>query len=220
MNYKGLMLSLSHGYELQFLCKKENERANIMLRRSGVRTFFMILFVLYLIVLIKLTLVKGSFTVLGFHFSGANGYTSSGFAAEWHYSNFTPFRSIGYYLSGNEPFYVCFINLTGNIFLFLPYGFLLPLLFKKCSRFLFLLLICIATSFAIETLQFITRAGIFDVDDILLNAAGGVLGYGFLQLFLQLMAKVNIGITEHRKGAGYRQTPNVKPKTGDERCSA
>ena len=65
-----------------------------------------------------------------------------------------------------------FYNLMGNIALFIPMGFLLPILFKKlrvfkkCVWISFIILLCI------EILQLFTMRGSFDVDDIILNMLG------------------------------------------------
>lgn len=67
------------------------------------------------------------------------------------------------------------INLWGNILLFLPYGFFLPLLWRRYRHPLHLLLMCLLLPLAIEGSQlFIHR--MTDVDDVLLNCLGGLLG--------------------------------------------
>src|SRR5205085_1758774 len=72
-------------------------------------------------------------------------------------------------------------NLLGNIILFMPPGFLLPLLYRPIS-WKGVLGIAVVSSLCIETLQRVLRAGIFDVDDILLNTLGALLGYLVLLL--------------------------------------
>ncbi len=74
--------------------------------------------------------------------------------------NLVPFGTILCYLSclipGNAYAQVALCNLFGNFLIFLPMGFYLPLLTRH-SR--------------------ITGLGTFDVDDMILNMAGGLLGY-------------------------------------------
>lgn len=68
-------------------------------------------------------------------------------------------------------------NLLGNTVPFIPFGFLLPMTFRKgCSLGKVLLLGLLFVLFA-ETVQFYTNLGTFDVDDIILNMAAIFIGY-------------------------------------------
>ena len=68
-------------------------------------------------------------------------------------------------------------NLFGNIVIFMPFGFLVPILGRKKRNFWFTSLLSLALSLAVECIQLVTRTGCFDVDDIFLNTIGGMLGY-------------------------------------------
>lgn len=68
-------------------------------------------------------------------------------------------------------------NLFGNIVIFMPFGFLVPILGRKKWNFWFTSLLSFALSLAVECIQLVTRTGCFDVDDIFLNTIGGMLGY-------------------------------------------
>lgn len=78
-----------------------------------------------------------------------------------------------------------FIKQTvGNIVMFIPLGFLLPLLFIKCRDFKSLIKYSFAISLLIESIQlilslFLIKAPfrIFDINDLLLNTLGGITGY-------------------------------------------
>lgn len=59
-----------------------------------------------------------------------------------------------------------------NILLFIPLGFLCSQVFQKRRAILF----CIVVSLLIEFLQFLTYFGLCDVDDLINNTIGGVLG--------------------------------------------
>lgn len=93
--------------------------------------------------------------------------------------NLTPFRSIQQYANGfhHYNFDTWFFNLFGNVLLFVPLGFLLPILFVKTRRFSAIITWSILASLTIELTQLGTRLGYFDVDDLILNALGGVIGY-------------------------------------------
>ena len=86
--------------------------------------------------------------------------------------NFIPFREMTRYSIGSKSF---MYNVLGNILLFIPFGFFLSdtINAKKISE----IFICtIIISLTAELIQFkIGRA--FDVDDIILNTFGSVLGY-------------------------------------------
>ncbi|MGI6095547.1 MAG: VanZ family protein [Lachnospiraceae bacterium] len=69
------------------------------------------------------------------------------------------------------------INIGGNVVGFIPFGLFLPLLSKNSRSFLFIMLSGLAVSLTVETIQLIGRVGSFDVDDLLLNTIGAVLGY-------------------------------------------
>ena len=68
-------------------------------------------------------------------------------------------------------------NLFGNIVIFMPFGFLVPILGRKKRNFWFTSLLSFALSLAVECIQLVARTGCFDVDDIFLNTIGGMLGY-------------------------------------------
>jgi len=71
---------------------------------------------------------------------------------------------------------VALMNLLANVLLFVPLGFLAPLLRRGKTTLRQVLAIGVATSFTIEAVQFfIGRSA--DVDDILLNVLGVCIGY-------------------------------------------
>ncbi|MCL2519281.1 MAG: VanZ family protein [Oscillospiraceae bacterium] len=73
----------------------------------------------------------------------------------------------------------------GNIGWFVPFGFLLPVLLKK-ERFWKVAALGFMFSFVIETLQYIFRKGVAELDDLILNTLGVVVGYCLYKLFLKL----------------------------------
>lgn len=72
---------------------------------------------------------------------------------------------------------VMLINIVGNVAIFIPIGFLLPLLFPKTRRAGVTVAGTFFASLLAETCQLLLRVGCFDVDDLLLNTLGGMLGY-------------------------------------------
>lgn len=107
------------------------------------------------------------------------------FAEYWHNSvNLTPFRTIRNYLyvafrtSNGEMLRHIVVNLVGNIVMFIPLGFLLPWNWEGCRAFWKTALWVTAIICGIEGLQLVTMLGSLDVDDLILNVAGAVMGYG------------------------------------------
>lgn len=97
---------------------------------------------------------------------------------EYHY-NFIPFQEIvrflkfGYCLS---PMSI-FLNLFGNIIGFLPFGFFLPVISRKNRKMRKVVLAGAVSSACIEFIQLVTKTGVCDIDDIILNTLGTFLGY-------------------------------------------
>ncbi len=86
-------------------------------------------------------------------------------------------------------------NIGGNGILLLPMGFMLPVLWKPFGRFGRNVLFCFSFSLGIETVQLLTgflgnRGRAFDVDDIIMNTIGAILGYilfiGYRRHFFQI----------------------------------
>lgn len=93
------------------------------------------------------------------------------------------------YFPGNLPrfirnlFTVSFVNLAGNVVLFLPMGWILGKSSKK-QGVLRTLVACFFLSAGIEVAQFIGLSSrIADVDDVLLNVLGGGTGYLLYKIF-------------------------------------
>lgn len=80
-------------------------------------------------------------------------------------------------------------NLLGNIFLFVPLGFLLPMIFSVLRKFFRTFLSVILIVGVIELTQLVLMVGSCDVDDLILNVTGSVLGYGLYKLFTLITGK-------------------------------
>lgn len=88
--------------------------------------------------------------------------------------NLTPFKQINNYRRNISNLFAI-KNIFGNIIAFLPFGFFIPAIYNK--NFISTLLISLISILTIETLQFITMLGYFDIDDIILNTTGCLIGY-------------------------------------------
>lgn len=69
------------------------------------------------------------------------------------------------------------INIFGNVIAFMPFGFFLPVLFGKRQKFFVVVSESFLFSLAVELTQLLSKRGSFDVDDMVLNTLGGLLGY-------------------------------------------
>lgn len=92
--------------------------------------------------------------------------------------NLVPFAEIKRYLHYRDKIgnFNVLLNLLGNVLCFVPFGFVIPILTSKQTFFRMLCLSMLA-SVLVELLQLISMLGSCDVDDIILNTLGGVIGY-------------------------------------------
>lgn len=92
-------------------------------------------------------------------------------------ANFQPFKTIHLMQSHNVSAEYRMVNLAGNIAGFIPLGILFPLLFPFLRSLWKTIAVVFLISLAFETVQLATGLGVFDIDDLILNVAGGFLGY-------------------------------------------
>ena len=99
----------------------------------------------------------------------------------WSTSNFIPFKEIFRHKFLNRLFIK---NVFGNMFMFLPFGFYLSYLlkiYKKYQIFLFSIIV----SLSIEITQSMIGR-VFDIDDIILNVCGSMIGF-YIYKFLHYL---------------------------------
>ncbi|MDU1540035.1 MAG: VanZ family protein [Paeniclostridium sordellii] len=155
---------------LMMYTKRKNKRV-ISLYNTGI-----MLFSLSIIVIFSLT---GISPMSGFHLDIRINEIS-----------FIPFKGI-IEMSQNGITTYSFINIVGNIIMFMPVGFLLPLICTKVDSCKKVVIIGFCTSLLIESTQlFLTRGT--DIDDLILNTSGAVLGY----LVFLIFKKAFSGFTE------------------------
>lgn len=90
--------------------------------------------------------------------------------------NFIPFKTIFPYLIGEKGLLIGAINIVGNIILLVPVGLMVPFVFpavhlKKSILF------AVFSGLLIEGMQTLLHVGIFDIDDVILNGLGYLIGY-------------------------------------------
>lgn len=103
----------------------------------------------------------------------------------WSSHNFVPFKEILRYELGTGLFYK---NIFGNMLLFVPYGIFIAK-YVNLKQPIVVGLISFITSLSIEVIQFLIGR-VFDVDDIILNVLGCLLGYFVYRLFQKWGSKL------------------------------
>ncbi len=89
--------------------------------------------------------------------------------------NLVPFKGILEYIMVYFGWRVMDVNLLGNIVIFIPMGLYLRV-FQADKKWTVTFLWVLAATVAIECIQFIFGLGASDIDDVILNSLGGLIG--------------------------------------------
>lgn len=134
--------------------------------KKSIKTIFTVLLTVYLAVLLRITVFRdGCFS---------NGLFSG--RVEW-----APFTYLYHLLEIGYWSYFIYL-FVGNLFWFVPLGS-----YVCCKRrpFWQAVLAGFALSVLIETLQFVLGSGVTEVEDVILNTCGTMLGYGLTAIFVK-----------------------------------
>lgn len=157
------------------------------------------LFVLYLVGLASQTIMpKWNMGV-----DGSTGefffdvYTSNQLAS----INTIPFRTIISYIQVNAYAdgwdSISIVNLLGNVFVFSPIGFFIPLLWRRMDSFIAILIIGLGVTCFIESIQyFIGRSS--DIDDVILNTIGVIFGYWVYNFYKIIIRYLRLNVAKHK----------------------
>lgn len=138
-----------------------------------------VIFFLYLLLVVRLIIFKYPMVTLReIASSWEKGVVLEGLDS----ANFTLFKTIRMYIDYAYKLN-SFENLVGNVVVLIPFGFLLPYVLKWGKNFFVMLFNAFIFVLGIEVFQLFSAFGAFDVDDILLNCLGAVLGYLFYLLW-------------------------------------
>ncbi len=148
-------------------------------RKWSRREAAMMVFVLFMAGLLVLAL-EGEYASPGVMLSRAQGRWATG-----EQINLIPFYTIRTFFR-HTPRSVFLVNIVGNLVMFIPWGFGLVLLWQKNRRLWRLVLLALMLTVLIEMVQlFIGRH--VDVDDLMLNFAGTLLGAGLWAVLRRLL---------------------------------
>ncbi|CAM4480685.1 VanZ family protein [Paenibacillus typhae] len=147
------------------------------LRSAGLQAIFAV----YIYVLFKIILFK--FSPIDFRFLWHQLQRSPDTTLrQLRQGNFTPLETV--YNTFDPVTVTKLVNLTGNIALFIPFGIFMALLSSNRQISWFgVMLRSFGVSAVLECAQGLFSIGTFDVDDLLLNTFGGVLGYCLFRLW-------------------------------------
>ena len=136
-----------------------------MKKRRIIEIISKICFVIYMIVLVYFLLLSDGF-----------GRTQR--YQEYHF-NLIPLQEIIRFVKYREyiDFFSVIVNLLGNVVAFMPFGALIRWVINRKVRWYQAMGYTFLFSLSVELLQLAAKVGVFDVDDLLLNTLGGLLGF-------------------------------------------
>lgn len=134
--------------------------------------------------------------------------------------NIIPFASIvkdiskiGNAYDGDVLFMIGLIvrNVGGNILLFMPFGFLAPIIWDTFKKVKKTILLGLVISISIELLQLIESlfsgwGRITDIDDVICNVIGCIVGYFIYKITLMLASKFNFRVLNKTNPKGMELT--------------
>ncbi len=94
--------------------------------------------------------------------------------------NLSPFSTVNRYMNAiknGKVIEIAMVNLIGNIIMFIPLGILLPSLWKQLDSFIHCFIGCFGLILMVEITQVFTLRGSCDIDDVILNLVGCIIGY-------------------------------------------
>jgi glycopeptide antibiotics resistance protein len=106
--------------------------------------------------------------------------------------NLIPFRSIYRIAVYSHDIIDPIRILLGNVILFIPFGFLFPLIFPKFRQYVKVTVLGFCTSVFIEAYQFLFTYRVSNIDDVILNSFGTFLGASLLFLLLWFKKRIII----------------------------
>jgi len=93
--------------------------------------------------------------------------------------NLTPFKIFKIYEPSDR-------QIVGNLIMLLPLGIYLPLIYKRLNNLFLFLLVSLVVACSIEFFQLATKFRSADVDDVILNTSGAVVGFVFYRIILSV----------------------------------
>lgn len=158
------------------------------MKKATARRLVWLALVLWLLLLAKFILFKKAPSYYWSYFS--TRYEWGIVKKSWNSANWVPFATIRRFYNSNRLRTSYKVdNIGGNILGFIPLAFLLCHLYAKDSRYRKTFFTTALISLGFEGVQLVTALGVFDIDDLILNTFGGLLGIGFFSVTRSLHSK-------------------------------
>ncbi|WP_061995147.1 VanZ family protein [Clostridium sp. ATCC 25772] len=148
-----------------FIFNNMNKRKGIV--TSKIHNGIIIAFAIYIISVFYFTGAGTLYDILYHHFKRKPNL------------NFIPFS--------NE---IDIIGYLQNILLFIPFGILVPFLWRKYDKVFYIFISGFSFSMFIEITQLLNNRST-DVDDLILNTIGGLIGYGIYKISVRIIKSKN-----------------------------
>ena len=161
----------------------KNKRINIA------REIILFIFFVYFLFLLLLTIFKGGRIEFSNQFNSYM-YREHGLLG---IINVVPIKeTINTFMHSETGMRNSLRNLIGNILVFMPLGFFMPLLFDKFNNLKKVLKVGCLSSLAIELSQLFVGSNVCDIDDVIYNTLGALAGFICYKTFETIIKKVNL----------------------------
>ena len=161
----------------------KNKRINIA------REIILFIFFVYFLFLLLLTIFKGGRIEFSNEFNSFM-YREHGLLGR---INIVPIKeTINTFMHSETGMRNSLRNLIGNILVFMPLGFFIPLLFDKFNNLKKVLKVGCLSSLAIELSQLFVGSNVCDIDDVIYNTLGALAGFICYKTFETIIKKVNL----------------------------
>lgn len=148
---------------------------------NKIREIFINLFFIYFLILVNLTMFKYGNLMLDFNIK--------------FYINYIPLvETINMFRNDFLDINIALHNVIGNILLFIPLGFGIPLFFNKKNKLSKIILYGFTASLTIELIQLFTPYNTTDIDDVIFNTLGAVLGFIIFNIIYKIFKNTKLGI--------------------------
>lgn len=161
----------------------------VPMRNKSVRILVGLMFIVYISLLIRFVVFKFPFHMIQEIFQT---WSIDTMLRSFERGNYIPLQTIKLYMRAYEQNTlsktIIYYNIIGNIVAFIPLGFL-PYLCRRKVRTSYVFMGSLLFILSIELFQGITNIGSFDIDDVLLNMLGVIIG-----IFLYYLTRGILGI--------------------------
>ncbi|MBO3444961.1 VanZ family protein [Clostridium sp. CCUG 7971] len=181
---------------------KRNKKINIL------RECVLLLFLLYFLVLLLVTVFK--YSAISFS-NPLDKYVYNKYGV-FGIINLIPFKETISTLTDNHvPIMMPIRNIVGNILLFIPLGLMIPILFEKYNKLSKIFFLGFISSLSIEVVQLFVGDNVSDIDDVIFNTTGAILGLLCYKLLKKVVKKTKLNNTLESINDSY--TENIFNKS-------